>query len=461
MSQGFTRRALFQGLAGAVLSAKLKAQNRPPNVVVIYADDLGYGDLSCYGSSINTPNLDQMAQDGIRFTQFYSASPVCSPSRAALLTGRYPTRVGVPRVMDPNDKGGLSASETTMAEMLKQSGYATMCIGKWHLGTQPQHLPTSRGFDEYYGIPYSNDMYPRVLMHNTEVIEQSTDLSTLTQRYTGWATDFIKRSTDSPFFLYMPHTFPHIPLAASPAFRGASGQGLYGDVVQEIDWSVGRVLQALKDNGLDSNTLVVFSSDNGPWYQGSPGGLRGRKGEIWEGGMREPFIARFPGMIPGGQTSDSLATTMDILPTVASLTGATLPGNPVDGVDITPVLSGQQPDVTRPAFLYFNDVYLQAARVGPWKLHVSRFNTAAFAPDPSGGRKNLPLCTPELYNVIADPRESYDRSERNPAIVANIQSQIADLMKTFPDNIVNAWKDTMRQPVESTPAGSWPVPHQP
>ena len=452
-----SRRALLQTMAGAALAVRDRAQNRPPNIIMIYADDLGYGDLSCYGSTISTPNLDQMAQDGIRFTQFYSASPVCSPSRAALLTGRYPTRVGVPRVLDSTAQGGLSESETTMAQMLKGVGYATMCIGKWHLGTQPKYLPTNRGFDEYYGIPYSNDMGPRILMHNTDVIEQPVDLSTITQRYTQRAVDFISRSKNSPFFLYLPHTFPHIPLAASPAFRGVSGEGLYGDVVQELDWSVGEVLQSLKDNAIDSNTLVMFSSDNGPWYQGSPGRLRGRKGETWDGGMREPFIARFPNVIPGGQVSQSLATTLDILPTVARLAGAPLPGRPLDGVDIGAILSGQQADVSRDAFLYFNDIYLQCARVGPWKLHVSRFNTPAFSPDPARGRANLPLPFPELYNILADPQESYDRAQRNMDIVRDIQARIARLIRTFPDDVVNAWNDTMRRKVDGTPAGGLPV----
>jgi arylsulfatase A len=454
---GGSRRTFLKSALGAAISFSSRAQSRSPNIVLIYVDDLGYGDLSCYGSNIYTPNLDQMAREGTRFTQFYSASPVCSPSRAALLTGRYPTRVGVPRVLGPGEDSGLPDSETTIAQMLKSAGYATMCIGKWHLGSLPQYLPTNRGFDEYYGIPYSNDMWPRVLMHNTDIIEQTANLNNLTQRYTQWAVNFISHSKDSPFFLYLPHTFPHIPLAASPAFVGNSGQGLYGDVVQELDWSVGQVLKSLKDNGVDSNTLVMFSSDNGPWFQGNAGNLRGRKGETYEGGMREPFIARFPDKIPGGQVCWSLATTMDILPTVARLTGAPLPRNPLDGIDIWPLLSGQKDDLTREVFLYFNDVYVQCARYGYWKLHVARYNTAAYSPNPPGGRLNLPLPHPELYNLFADPQESYDRAERNPEVVADIQARIASLIRTFPPPIVGAWEDTMRIQVEDTPADSLPV----
>src|SRR5436309_849158 len=363
-----TRRAFVAGMGAAVL----RAQPRPPNIVFIYADDLGYGDLGVYGSQIRTPNLDRMAAGGVRFTQFYSANPVCSPSRAALLTGRYPTRAGVPRVLFPTDTIGLSLSETTMAQMLKGAGYRTMCIGKWHLGHQPQFLPTARGFDEYFGIPYSNDMNPRVLMHNTETIEDPATLETLTPRYTEQAVRFIERAPNSPFFLYMPHTYPHIPLGASPRFRGKSPLGLYGDVVEELDWSVGEVLSTLRRIGADSNTLVMFSSDNGPWYQGSAGALRGRKGSTYEGGVREPFVARFPGRIPKGVVSRGVAGTVDILPTLAKLCDVPLPGKPLDGIDIWPLLTGKATQLEREALLYFDNWNLQCARWGKWKLHFAR-----------------------------------------------------------------------------------------
>jgi arylsulfatase A-like enzyme len=454
---GGSRRAFLRSAALAALAARGGAQTRSPNIVLIYADDLGYGDLGCYGSNIATPELDRMAQEGVRFTDFYSASSVCSPSRAALLTGRYPLRVGVPRVIDPQDSGGLSRSEPTIAEMLKAVGYGTSCIGKWHLGHKPGFLPTDRGFDEYFGIPYSNDMWPRVLMRDTEVIEQHVRMEDLTQRYTDRARDFIERSKDRPFFLYMPHTFPHIPLGVSQRFAGASGQGPYGDTVQELDWSVGQILQAIKDAGLDDNTLVMFSSDNGPWYQGTVGPLRGRKGDTYEGGMRVPFIARFPGRIPGGQVNRYMATTMDILPTIARLTGAPLPVKPLDGVNIWPQLTGLAPTMGRETFLYFNDYHLQCARFGPWKLHFARFDVPMYTPTSTRGRTNLPLFRPELYNVMSDVEESYDRAERFPAIASSIRAQVERLILTFPNDVIDVYRRTMAKEVEETPVGALPI----
>jgi arylsulfatase A len=294
-------------LGGAWYRGRAQSQQQQPNVIFIYADDLGYGDLRCYGSRILTPNLDRMASEGIRFQQFCSASSVCTPSRAALLTGRYPHRVGLEGLLFPEDKKGIPANETTIGQMLQRAGYRTACVGKWHLGAYPEFLPTNRGFDEYFGIPYSNDMNPRLLMRNTQILEQNCKLDTLTQRYTDEAVGFINRAKDRPFFLYFPHTFPHIPLAASQRFRKKSKVGLYGDAVMELDWSVGEVLKALAENGIDENTIVMFSSDNGPWYQGSAGPLRGRKGDTWEGGMRVPFIARWKNRIPGGRVTSSFA----------------------------------------------------------------------------------------------------------------------------------------------------------
>jgi len=455
------RRSFLKTAAGvAAFARSARAQSGPPNVVIIAGDDLGYGDVGCYGSTISTPNLDQMALEGVRLTQFNSASPVCTPARAAILTGRYPNRYGLPRVLDPTDTYGLPDSETTIAQMLKGAGYRTMCVGKWHLGSMPQFMPTNRGFDEFYGIPYSIDQGTRPLMHNLDIIEQPANLDTLTQRYTQAAVDFIGRAKDSPFFLYMPHSFPHLPLAASSAFLGRSWQGLYGDVVQEIDWSVGQVLQSLKAAGIDSNTLVIFTSDHGPWYQGSPGGLRGRKGEVFEGGVRVPFIARYPSLIPSGQVCRGFAAGLDILPTVAAVTGAPLPQNPLDGIDLTPLLTGQQSDLTREAFLYFNDVYLQAARLGSWKLHATRFNMPAFTQAPAVGRLNLPIC-PELYDVIADPDEGHDRSDRNATVVADLTGRMARLIQTFPNDIIKAWQNTLSLPLPGTPAGCFPVAWQP
>jgi arylsulfatase A len=451
-----SRRTFLKAAAGGAITAA-RAQSAQPNVILIYADDLGYGDLGCYGSKIPTPNLDQMAADGARFVNFYSASPVCSPSRAALLTGRYPPRVNVPRVLGPGEDAGLPESETTMAQMLKSAGYRTMCIGKWHLGSLPKYLPTNRGFDEYFGIPYSNDMWPRPLMYNTDVVEQPAALDTLTARYTEQAVNFIGRSRGAPFFLYMPHTFPHVPLAASPRFQGKSGMGLYADVVQELDWSVGQVLAALADNGVDNNTLVIFSSDNGPWWQGSQGRLRGRKGETYEGGMREPFLARFPGMIPAGTLSNGIANTMDLMPTLARLCNAPLPGNPLDGIDIWPLLSGQQDQIERDIFLYFDDIFIQCARLGRWKLHVTRYNTRAWSPAPASGKINLPLPKPELYDLEKDPQEAYDCALMHQDIVADMRARITRLLPTFPQGVIDAWQDTMRRQVVDAPDDGLPI----
>lgn len=437
-------------------STPAAAQERPPNVVFILCDDLGYGDIGSYGSKIRTPNLDRLASEGVRFTQFYSANPVCSPSRAALLTGRYPTRVGVPRVLFPGDQGGLERSEQTIASLLKARGYKTTCIGKWHLGHTADYLPTRRGFDEYFGIPYSNDMTPRPLMHNSDVIEPTATLETLTPRYTEQALKFIDRSKNDPFFLYMPHTYPHIPLAASDRFRGKSPFGIYGDVIEEIDWSVGQIMGALKQHGLDRNTLVLFSSDNGPWYQGSPGRLRGRKGDTYEGGVREPFIARWTGRIPAGKVSSGVAGTIDILPTLVRLTGAKSPLKPVDGIDIWPLLSGDKSSLDREVLLYFDNWNVQCARWQQWKLHFARYTSGAYSPAPSVGRVNLPLAKPELYNLVDDPDESYDVAAQHPNIVKEITQRVEKLVSGFPEPVRKAFEETKARRVQPTPAGALP-----
>jgi arylsulfatase A len=453
---GYDRRDFLKSTTAALLMPLLSPEGRPPNIVFIYADDLGYGDLGCYGSSILTPNLDRMAAEGVRFTQFYSANPVCSPSRAALLTGRYPTRVGVPRVLMPKDTTGLPDSETTIAQMLKAKSYKTMCVGKWHLGHLPQYLPTHRGFDEYFGIPYSNDMTPRPLMHDLETIEEPARLETLTQRYTEQALKFIDRSKDSPFFLYMPHTFPHIPLAASERFRGKSSAGLYGDVIQELDWSAGQVLEALKKHGIDKNTLIMFSSDNGPWYQGSPGKLRGRKGTTYEGGVREPFIARFPGRIPSRTVCRAVTSTMHVFPMVGLLCATPLPAKPLDGIDIWPLLSGGKQSLERESLLYFDGWNVQCARWGRWKLHFFRYNSAAYNPAPPGGRVNLPLPVPELYDLENDQDESYDVAPENPKIVVEILSRVERLVESFPEEVRKAYRETREKQVEDSAIGQVP-----
>ena len=361
--------ACLAGLTLAICTVCITEAAEKPNVVIIFCDDLGYGDLGCFGHpTIATPNLDRMAMEGMKLTQFYSASPVCTPSRAALMTGRLPVRSGMcsdkRRVLFPNSGGGLPEQEVTLAEAMSKAGYATACIGKWHLGHLPQFLPTSNGFDSYFGIPYSNDMDrvndaprrqnafrdPKIeywnvpLMRNLKIVERPADQTTITRRYTEEAIAFINQNTDRPFFLYLPHSLPHVPLFRSREFAGVSRRGLYGDVIEEIDWSVGQILQTLRNSQLDKKTIVWFTSDNGPWlsfrdHGGSAGLLRAGKGTTWEGGMREPAIVWWPGSIAAGQVSTELVTTMDIYTTRDSLaeiresTGSRLllPGNATDG----------------------------------------------------------------------------------------------------------------------------------
>ena len=456
--RNFLKTAAGAALLGAQASFGEQAPAKPPNIILILADDLGYGDLSCYGSEISTPNLDAMAAAGVKFNHFYSASPVCSPARAALMTGRYPTRVGVPSVLGPRTPGGLSLDETTLAQVLKSANYSTACIGKWHLGTGEGYMPTARGFDKFFGLPYSNDMSPLPLMDGAATVEAQATLDALTARYTARAIEFIHNNASGkkPFFLYMAHTFPHIPLAASARFRGKSGKGLYGDCIQELDWSAGQVMDALTAHGIADNTLVIFTSDNGPWYQGSPGRLRGRKAETLEGGMREPFIAKWPGRIKAGRTvTASMATMMDLLPTFANLAGAALPVAPLDGVDIMPMLTGDAETVDREPFFYFDGNHLQCVRQGRWKLHVARNSAPPWIPDQV--RANLPLANPELYDVVSDPQESYDVAAEHPEIVWPLKAKIDAAIRTFPADVQWAWADTLSRLVNGSPAGAWPV----
>lgn len=454
-NRSISRRGVLCAAAGLFASTGRGAQ-RTPNIVLIVADDLGYGDLGCYGSQIPTPYLDKMATEGARLTQFYSASPVCSPSRAALLTGRYPARSGVTRVLMPWDQLGLSSSETTIGKVLKQQGYRTMCIGKWHLGVRQDHLPAQHGFDSFYGLLYSNDMSPLPLMSNSRTLEELRDQSNLTARYTEQAVNFVTAQSEQPFFLYLAHSMPHIPLAASAAFRGKSGLGTYGDAVMEMDWSVGKVLEALRANGLEENTIVLFTSDNGPWYQGGAGRLRGRKGSTFEGGVREPFLAWMPGTIPARSEPIGLASMMDMLPTLAGMAGARVPVT-VDGVDILPMLKGERAYIDRAVLLYFDDLHVQCARWGPWKLHLARYNSPAWSPEPVGGRRNLPLPHPELYNVVADPSEAFDLAEEKPEMVAQIRAMVDEQILKMPDGVRMAWRDTMAIRVQETPAGALPA----
>ncbi|MFN0107178.1 MAG: sulfatase, partial [Bryobacteraceae bacterium] len=349
-----SRRAFLQTTAATALAA----DSKPLNVILMYADDLGWGDLGCYGSPLSTPHLDKAAREGTRFTNCLSANPVCSPSRAALLTGRYPTRVGVPVVLFPAGKTGLAEGEQTLAQLLKAKGYKTQCVGKWHLGHLAPNLPTFKGFDHYFGIPYSNDMQKKAkatgervvpLLRDDKVEELLTDetQSGIVERYTQEAVGFIRKHKDKPFFLYMPHNAVHTPIHAGEKFRGKSANGRFGDWVEEVDWSVGQVMDTLRELKLSERTHVVFTSDNGPWLlKKSDGGsarpLRGGKGSTWEGGVRVPTIAWWPGRIAPKTSCDAVAGTIDLLPTIVNLAGGTVPAEPViDGRDIAPLLFGK------------------------------------------------------------------------------------------------------------------------
>jgi arylsulfatase A-like enzyme len=432
----------------ACLGAFHSLRGEQPNIVIIMADDMGYGDLGCYGHpTIRTPHLDRMAAEGLRFTEFYSGAEVCTPSRAALLTGRYAIRSGMcsgkRRVLFPDSKGGLPAGEITIAEALKEKGYATGHIGKWHLGTHGGSRPNDQGFDFSFGLPYSNDMDARPklpkgssaspeppsggwnvpLIRNGEIIERPADQTTLTKRYTEEAIKFIAEKKAGPFFLYLAHTMPHVPLFASPEFKGKSPRGIYGDVVEEIDWSVGQVLGALREQAIQEKTLVFFTSDNGPWLtQGAQGGssglLREGKGSTWEGGQRVPGIAWWPGRIRPGITTE-LACAMDLFTTSLALAGATLPADrPIDGVDLRPLLLDGKAPPARPFFFYRGD-QLFAVRLGPWKAHFSTQNGYG---QPAPDVHTPPL----LFHLNRDPSEKYNLAVEHPEKLAELEAAARD-----------------------------------
>jgi arylsulfatase A-like enzyme len=431
---------------------------KTPNIVLIFMDDMGYGDPSCYGGlGYETPNMDKLAAEGIRFTNFLSAQAVCSASRAALMTGCYPNRIGISGALMPWAKNGIADSEMTIAELLKQKGYATGIFGKWHLGHHKQFLPLQHGFDEYLGIPYSNDMWPvgfdgqpvtsgnktnypaLPLVKNNDKIEELTTLdhqATLTGRYTEGAVNFIKKNKNKPFFVYVPHSMPHVPINASAKFKGKSQQGLYGDVMMELDWSIGEIVKTLKEQGLDKNTLVIVTSDNGPWlnfgnHAGSSGGFREGKGTSFEGGQRVPCIMYWKGTLPTGVVCNKLSSTIDILPTIAKLCNAPLSNNKIDGVDLSEILRGDKNANPRPNFLYYyRKNALEAVRKGDWKLvfdHPSR-TYEGFLPVNDGFPVNVNENAPvplALYDLRRDPSERYDVQKLYPNIVAELQ-QLAE-----------------------------------
>jgi arylsulfatase A len=433
---------IFSLIAGCASTHSSAVKTDPPNIVLLFTDDQGYNDLSCYGSPlINTPNIDRMAQEGMRFTDFYVAAPICTPSRAALLTGCYPQRVSMEQIPPEPDKGrknpqgvlfpgssyGLNPSEITIAQLLKSRGYATRAIGKWHLGDAPEFSPLVFGFDHYFGIPYSNDMKPSPLVRDHTTIEQPANQDTLLDRYTADAISFIHQSKSKPFFLYLAYNSPHVPVHVPDRFRGKSPRGIYGDAIEAIDDSAAQILATLKKEHLDNNTLVIFTSDNGPWYsQGEDGGsatpLRAGKGTTYEGAMRVPFIARWPGHIPAHQVNHELATSMDLLPTFAALAAATPPHDRIiDGHDIRALLFNE-PGIASPTkvFYFYQQHKLNAVRSGVWKL---KFRTT-LSDENTFTRWEMPDAPiPEaLYNLFQDPGEQKSVLKDHPDIVKRLRA---------------------------------------
>ncbi len=459
--------SLFSWFASSAMAAGR------PNVILIFADDLGYGDVSCFNPAgpYSTPNIDRMAAEGTRLTSFYVPTPYCAPSRGTILTGRYPFRHSVVRNPAPDvgqSNFGLPHSEITIAEILKEAGYATAAYGKWHLGHRPQWLPRTQGFDEYLGILYSNDMFPVQLVENESVVEYPVVQATLTQRYTARAIDFIQRHKQNPFFLYLPHAMPHKPLAASEDFyTPRTPENLYADVIKELDWSVGQILGAVQRAGLDQQTLVIFTSDNGAWFGGSTAGLRGMKGRTWEGGLRVPLVARMPSVIPAGIVNDQPAATIDILPTICQLAGLSVPSDrTIDGRNILPLLQNAGAPSPHEAIFGMQGQFLATIRSGPWKLHVRSpgqpmmgnltpeekrswidprgpDGVAILAPYEQAKPDQHPgLLTGDeprammLFNLDTDRGEQHDVAQEHPEIVARLLAQfnaVKDSMPQWPD----------------------------
>lgn len=450
-----------------VVALGLRAAERLPNIIVIFTDDQGYGDLGVFGAKgYTTPNIDTLARDGVKFTNFHVAEAVCSASRAALLTGCYNNRIGIFGALGPQANHGINDEETTIAELLKSRGYATGMAGKWHLGHHAQFLPPRHGFDESFGLPYSNDMWPyqpeakKGTYPNLPLIENGKvkdpeitpeKVRNLTTWYTERAVSFIERNKDKPFFFYLAHNMPHVPLAVSDKFKGKSEQGLYGDVIMEIDWSVGQVLAALKKNGLERDTLVIYTTDNGPWlsygnHAGSAGPLREGKGTSWEGGTRTPCLMRWPGKIPAGVVTDDMLMTIDLLPTFAHLTGAKLPSLPIDGLNVWPIIS-RQPGAKNPHEGYGiwyaqNELQAVMSSDGRWKLQLPHhFRTLNGRP---GGKDGIPtkyedaaVTAPLLFDLKNDIGEKTDVSAQHPEEVQRLLAFAEKCRDELGDTITN------------------------
>ena len=439
----------------AVAEAKVHAPRKrkgPPNVIVMICDDLGFGDLGCYGSKLATPNLDRMAAEGVRFTRFNAGHPICSASRAALLTGRYGLRCNTAGAFSPNTVRGTSLDETLLSDLFHAKGFKTKAIGKWHLGDAPEYLPTSRGFDSYFGIPYSVDMHPTRLVRDKKILEEETDPKQLTPRYTAEAVEFLDHVGGDPFFLYLGFSYPHDPPMASERFAGKSGLGDQGDSIAEIDWSAGEIFKAIERNGLGADTLVMFTSDHGPWFQGNPGALRGRKASTFEGGFRVPLIARWPGVIAEQRVEETPCSNLDVLPSLTKVCGLGPSPKTLDGVDVSALLFGTGDAIEERARIYFSpmgdhSLDVHCIRKGDWKLRVAQgAGGEVYLNDSASSPTSAWLQHPELYNLGLDPAESYDVAKYHPEKVAELMAELDALVATFPPDVTEAYASLKSRP---------------
>ena len=408
-------------------------ETESPNIVIILTDDLGYGDVGAYGATrIRTPNIDALAADGLLFRQGYASANICTPSRAGLLTGRYAIRAGLGwQVITAESEHGLPAGEETIGELAQRGGYATLFIGKWHLGRLPQYSPLNHGFDEFFGVPHSNDMPDFALFDGDDVVEAPVEQRTLTRRYTDRAVDFIVANDDRPFLLFLSHTFPHIPLYASEAFEGQSAAGLYGDTVEEIDWSTGRIVEALKAAGLYTNTLIVFSSDNGPFFEGSTAGVRGLKGSTWEGAYRVPFTVTWPAKIDAASTTDTMVMNIDVLPTVAAAMGVAPSAEIIDGVDLSPVFTDPAHVFNR-HLLYFDNEDIVGLRTQRWKLLTHTYYRRSLgAFEKFDQLPGFDSSYPMLLDMTDEEGGAYSYSDRHPDVVAELDKPLQNARREF------------------------------